>query len=213
MDVWLPGLILGLALAIVIRPLVVGLCLLPAQLDRGERVFVLFAGLKGAVPILLGELLLAADVPDAERLYGIVVDRGDLLRRRAGQPGPTVARRLGVPMQPVRPEPWAVGVRLRAEPDTCIPGQPLLPGSVVDGRTVEEVAELASNIWISIVVRDGGLLPVRGGTRLRAGDMVTLLGDGDIPTRSQRCSTNLEATLSCQNLSTMFGAEILTSRL
>ncbi|HEX6760868.1 MAG TPA: cation:proton antiporter [Propionibacteriaceae bacterium] len=73
MDVWLPGLILGLALALVIRPLVVGLCLLPAQLDRGERIFVLFAGLKGAVPILLGELLLTADVPDAERLYGIVV--------------------------------------------------------------------------------------------------------------------------------------------
>ena len=58
MDVWLPGLILGIALAIVIRPLVVGLCLLPAQLDRGERLFVLFAGLKGAVPILLGDLLL-----------------------------------------------------------------------------------------------------------------------------------------------------------
>ena len=73
MDVWLPGLILGFALAVVIRPLVVGLCLLPAQLDRGERIFVLFAGLKGAVPILLGELLLTADVPDAERLYGIVV--------------------------------------------------------------------------------------------------------------------------------------------
>jgi len=30
-------------------------------------------------------------------------------------------------------------------------------------------------------VRDGRLLPVRGGTRLQAGDMVTLLGDGDIP--------------------------------
>ena len=73
MDVWLPGVILGLALAIIIRPLVVGLCLLPAQLERGERAFVMFAGLKGAVPILLGLLLLTADVPDTERLYGIVV--------------------------------------------------------------------------------------------------------------------------------------------
>ena len=35
--------------------------------------FVLFAGLKGAVPLLLGELILAAHVPDAQRLYGIVV--------------------------------------------------------------------------------------------------------------------------------------------
>jgi potassium/hydrogen antiporter len=180
MDVWLPGLVLGLALAVVIRPLVVGLCLLPAQLDRGERIFVLFAGLKGAVPILLGELLLTADVPDAERLYGIVVVvifsvvvQGSLI--------PTVARRLGVPMQPVRPEPWAVDVRLRADPDTTHQVT-VATGSLVDGRTVGEVAEQASNIWISIVVRDGQLLPVRGDTRLRAGDMVTLL-TGDIPER------------------------------
>jgi cell volume regulation protein A len=179
-DVWLPGLILGLALAIVIRPLVVGLCLLPAQLERGERLFVLFAGLKGAVPILLGDLLLAADVPDAERLYGIVVVVVIFSVVVQGSLVPTVARRLGVPMQPVRPEPWAVGVRLQAEPATAHQIN-IAAGALVDGRTVEEVAELASNIWISIVVRDGVLVPVHGETRLRAGDTVTVLIDGDLP--------------------------------
>ena len=182
MDVWLPGLVLGFALAVVIRPLVVGLCLLPAQLDRGERIFVLFAGLKGAVPILLGELLLTADVPDAERLYGIVVVVVIFSVVVQGSLVPTVARRLGVPMQPIRPQPWAVDLRLRADPDTTHQVS-VAAGSLVDGRTVEEVAEQASNIWISIVVRDGQLLPVRGDTRLRAGDMVTLLTDGDIPER------------------------------
>jgi cell volume regulation protein A len=182
MDVWLPGLVLGFALAVVIRPLVVGLCLLPAQLDRGERIFVLFAGLKGAVPILLGELLLTADVPDAERLYGIVVVVVIFSVVVQGSLVPTVARRLGVPMQPIKPQPWAVDLRLRADPDTTHQVS-VAAGSLVDGRTVEEVAEQASNIWISIVVRDGQLLPVRGDTRLRAGDMVTLLTDGDIPER------------------------------
>jgi len=179
-DVWLPGLILGLALAIVIRPLVVGLCLLPAQLERGERLFVLFAGLKGAVPILLGDLLLAADVPDAERLYGIVVVVVIFSVVVQGSLVPTVARRLGVPMQPVRPEPWAVGVRLEAEPATAHQIN-IAAGALVDGRTVEEVADLASDIWISIVVRDGVLVPVHGETRLRAGDTVTVLIDGDLP--------------------------------
>jgi cell volume regulation protein A len=180
MDVWLPGLILGLALAIVIRPLVVGLCLLRAQLERGERVFVLFAGLKGAVPILLGELILTADVPDAERLYGIVVIVVIFSVVVQGSLVPTVARRLGVPMQPVRPEPWAVGVRLRAEPETAHQIT-IADGSLVDGKTVEDVAEMAGNIWISIVVRDGLLLPVHGDTQLRAGDLVTLLIDEDLP--------------------------------
>jgi cell volume regulation protein A len=180
LDVWLPGLILGVTLAVVIRPLVVGLCLLPAQLDRGERIFVLFAGLKGAVPILLGELLLAADVPGAERLYGIVVVVVIFSVVVQGSLVPTVARRLGVPMQPVRPEPWTVGVRLQAEPDTARQVS-VAEGALADGRTVEEVAELASNIWISIVVRDGLLLPVHGDTELRAADVVTLLIDGDVP--------------------------------
>jgi potassium/hydrogen antiporter len=177
-DVWLPGLILGLALAVIIRPLVVGLCLLPAQLARGERAFVLFAGLKGAVPILLGLLILTANVPDAERLYGIVVIVVIFSVAVQGSLVPTVARRLGVPMQPVRPEPWAVGVQLQTEPDSAYQVA-IAPGSVVDGRTVADIAELAGNVWISMVVRDGVLLPVREATRLKAGDLVTLLIDED----------------------------------
>jgi potassium/hydrogen antiporter len=177
-DVWLPGLILGLALAIVIRPLVVGLCLLPTRLERGERAFVLFAGLKGAVPILLGLLILTAGVPDAERLYGIVVIVVIFSVAVQGSLVPTVARRLGVPMQPIRPEPWAVGVQLQTEPDTAYQVA-VAPGSVVEGRTIADVADLASNVWISMVVRDGALLPARGDTRLRAGDLVTLLIDED----------------------------------
>src|SRR6476619_2088081 len=66
-DVWVPGLVLGAALAFVIRPIAVGLCLLPTRLERNERAFVLFAGLKGAVPILLGTLLFSAGVADAPR--------------------------------------------------------------------------------------------------------------------------------------------------
>ena len=63
-DVWLPGVILGAVLAFVSRPFLVGLTLLPARLASNERNFVLFAGLKGAVPILLGIFVL--EPPTAE---------------------------------------------------------------------------------------------------------------------------------------------------
>jgi NhaP-type Na+/H+ and K+/H+ antiporter len=46
---------------------------------------------------------------------------------------------------------------------------------------VAEVAEMGSEIWISMVVRDGVLLPVNGDTKLQAGDLVTLLIDGGLP--------------------------------
>jgi cell volume regulation protein A len=81
-------------------------------------------------------------------------------------------------MQPIRPEPWTLAVRLQTEPDTAYQVA-IATGSVVDGRTVEEIADLVGNVWISMVVRDGVLLPARGDTRLRAGDVVTLLIDED----------------------------------
>jgi Trk K+ transport system NAD-binding subunit len=92
-------------------------------------------------------------------------------------------------MQPVRPEPWALGVQLQAEPETAHQIG-VTAGSVVDGRTVEEIAALASDVWISIVVRDGVLMPVHGDTPLQAGDMVTLLIDGDLPEEVTKLFTN-----------------------
>lgn len=178
-DVWIPGLTLGILLACVIRPLFVRLCLIPARLQRNERNFILFAGLKGAVPILLGELLRAAHVPDAERLYGIVVVVVIFSVLVQGSLVPTVARRLRLPMRTVEPEPWAFGVRLRDEPEGA--HQVLVEAnSAVDGKTVHETANLAGDIWISIVVRDSQLVPVRAETQLIAGDQIVILSDTDL---------------------------------
>jgi cell volume regulation protein A len=69
---WARGLALAAVLAFVVRPLVVGPLLLPIRLTRAERMFVLWGGLKGAVPILLGTLVLLAHVQDGRRIYGLV---------------------------------------------------------------------------------------------------------------------------------------------
>lgn len=75
---WLPGLALGLLLAAAIRPAVVWVCLVGGRwrsgdLGREGRRFVQFAGLKGAVPVLLGTYLFESHVADPARLYGIVL--------------------------------------------------------------------------------------------------------------------------------------------
>jgi cell volume regulation protein A len=72
-DVLWPGLALGAASALIIRPLAGLPWLVGSRLRPAERLFVLWAGLKGAVPVLLGTFLLARQVPEAERLYGIVI--------------------------------------------------------------------------------------------------------------------------------------------
>jgi cell volume regulation protein A len=175
-DVWVPGLVLGAALALVIRPAVVGVCLLPARLRTNELAFIMFAGLKGAVPILLGELLRGAQVPQAERLYGIVVVVVVFSVLAQGSLVPAAVSRLRLPTRVVQPEPWTMGVRLRAEPDG-VHRLRVAAGSQADGSTIADVVDEIGDMWVSIVVRDQVLLTVRGDTRLRAADEVVVLAD------------------------------------
>ena len=100
-DVWLTGLALGALLMFVVRPLLVGLLTLPVDLTRGERTFVLWAGLKGAVPILLGTFAITANAPDAQRIYGVVFVVVTLSVVIQGGTVPWAAKRLGVPMRKV----------------------------------------------------------------------------------------------------------------
>ena len=104
-DVWIPGLVIGGTLALVVRPVVVGLCLLPVRLGRNERVFVLLAGLKGAVPLLLGSLLPAAGIAHAGRLYGVVVVAVVFSVAVQGGLVPTAIQLLRLPTKLVPPEP------------------------------------------------------------------------------------------------------------
>ena len=187
-DVWVPGLLLGAALAFVIRPVLVGLCLIPARLRHNERNFVLFAGLKGAVPILLGSFLLAARVPGAQRLYGIIVVVVVFSVVIQGSLVPAAARLLHIQMRAVEPEPWALGVRLRDEP-RGVHRLTIKAGSPADGATIDDLAGLPGDAWVSFVVRDGQLVSIRGDAELRAGDDVLVLADSG---RHQKLITAFE---------------------
>ncbi len=178
-DVWIPGLALGAGLTVLIRPLAVSACLLGVQLERNERLFILFASLKGAVPILLGELLRAAHVPNAERLYGIVVVVVIFSVLVQGSSVPGVANLLQLPMRTVETQPWEIGVRLADEPEG-VHRLSVAKGSAAEGCTVEGLSDRVGDIWVSIVVRTTGLVPVRGNTELEAGDEVVVLADPEL---------------------------------
>jgi cell volume regulation protein A len=95
---WLEGLALALVVGFLARPLAVGMTLLPARLRLGERLFVVWGGLKGAVPILLAAFALSAGVDDGERIYDLVFIVVAFSVIVQGSAIPYVARRLNVPM-------------------------------------------------------------------------------------------------------------------
>jgi potassium/hydrogen antiporter len=175
-NAWWIGLCLA-ALLTVVRALAVGPLLAPTRLTRGEKTFVLWAGLKGAVPILLGTFVFAAGVGDATLIYDIifvvvlcsVVVNGGLV--------PWVAHRCQVPMRTIEQEPWALGMRFRHEP-RGLRRFVVAPQSPADGRAIGEL-DLGDGVWLSFVSRGGALLPINEDTVLSAGDEVVALAEPD----------------------------------
>src|SRR6187200_910302 len=61
-GIWSDGLLLAIALAFVARPLGLAPLLWPMRMRLGEKLFLAWGGLKGAVPILLAAFVILADV-------------------------------------------------------------------------------------------------------------------------------------------------------
>jgi cell volume regulation protein A len=98
-PVWKDALLIALILAFLARPLGIAPFLVPLRLRPGERAFVMWSGLKGAVPILLAAFALIEEVPGSERIYGIVFVVVAFSVIVQGGSVPFAARRLGIPMR------------------------------------------------------------------------------------------------------------------
>jgi cell volume regulation protein A len=174
-SVWLDGLLIALLLAFLIRPLVVAPLLAPVRLRLGERLFVMWGGLKGAVPILLGILVLLEGVHGASRVYGIIFVVVAFSVVIQGSTMSYVARWLGVPMRSVVPTPWDVSIRFKEEPRT-VRRYNVVKSSRALGRPISELP-LGDRSWISMLIRNGEPEQPRGSTELRPGDEVLVLAE------------------------------------
>ena len=99
--IWLDGLLLAVLLVFVARPLGLAPLLAPLKLRLGEKLFIAWSGLKGAVPILLAAFAILADADDAQRVYEIVFVVVGFSVVVQGASVSFVASRLGVPMRVV----------------------------------------------------------------------------------------------------------------
>ena len=158
----------GLLLTLVARPLSVFACWFAARLSWRERLFISWAGLRGAVPIVLATIPLAAGVDDAEELFDIVFVMVVIYTLLTGPTLPWAARVLGVAR---RDEPRDLDVE--AAPLERIAAD-LLQVSITRRSRLHgvEVSELRlpTGASVSLVVRDGKTLVPDPRTVLRSGD-------------------------------------------
>ena len=171
----LDGLLLAVILAFIARPAAAGLLLLPARLRWGERIFVMWGGLKGAVPILLAAFALLAEVDDAERIYEIVFVVVAFSVIVQGSSLPFVASKLGIGMRTVEPEPWNISIGLRKEPGG-VWRFVMAKGARAEGVAIRDLP-IGDRAWIILVVREGEAVRAGGSTVLEAGDEILVLAE------------------------------------
>jgi cell volume regulation protein A len=159
-NIWLEGIVIALLLTLLIRPLVAGVLLIPVRLGRGEKLFVIWGGLRGAVPILLGTFALLAGAPSAQRIYHllfIVVAFSVIFQ---GGSVPFAAGKWGVPMRVIEPEPWDMSIRLRREP-RGVHRFIVRPNSPADGAAIRDLP-LGEEAWVSLIIHEGEPAQARG---------------------------------------------------
>jgi potassium/hydrogen antiporter len=169
------GIALGLVLAFVARPLAIAPLLRRQRLRRGERLFVMWGGLKGAVPILLGALAVLSSVDDARRIYELIFVVVAFSVLVQGSTIPWAARRLGVRMRARPPEPWRLSIDLPKEPGD-LHRHRVRAGSHAAGRKIKDLP-LGEYGWIVTIVRDGAVVRPGGSSVLKAGDEVVVAAE------------------------------------
>jgi len=172
-NAWLTGLALAALLAFVIRPLLVGVLLWPVRLRPSERLFVLWSGLKGAVPILLGAFIVQARITGSPVIYEIIFVVVTFSVIVQGGTIPALASLLKIPVRTVEPEPWSLGIRFQDKPENL--HRFLVSAGAAAAGTPIAGLPLPEDAWISLIIRDGRPVPALADTLLQEGDEVVVL--------------------------------------
>lgn len=165
------GLGVGLALAFIVRPLAVLLCLSIFNYRWPERGYVGWVGLRGAVPIILATFPVLSSAPGARDLFAIVFFVVVVNAFLPGATVPWLTRRLGLVSAAPPPPPAVLEISSTQLLAGEVVGFYIDPASAVCGATIVDLP-FPSSATAAMIVRGNELLAPRGNTQLQAGDHV-----------------------------------------
>lgn len=167
-DDILPALVIGLVLTMVARPLSVVLCLVPFRVPWQEQALMSWAGLRGAVPIILATIPMVEGVAGSHRIFNIVFVLVVVYTLVQGPTLPWLARKLRLGKGDE-----AADLGIESAPLERLRGHLLsvtIPeGSRMHGVEVNEL-RLPTGAAVTLVVRDGTSFVPLPTTGLRRGD-------------------------------------------
>jgi len=167
------ALLVGAAATLLARPLAVAVSALPFRLPWREQAFLSWAGLRGAVPIVIATIPVTEGRPGAEQVVDVVFVLVVVYTLLQAPTLPWLGRRLGI----VEPG-HALDVEVEIAPLEQLRADLLQvrvgPGSRLHGVYVEEL-RLPPGAHVTLVVRDGQSLVPGPHTHFRTGDQVLVV--------------------------------------
>lgn len=169
-DDILPAIVIGLLLTLVARPASVVASLLPFRIPWREQALMSWAGLRGAVPIVLATIPMVTGGDDSRRIFNIVFVLVIIYTLVQGPTLPWVARTLRLADGDASD---AADLGIESAPLERLQGHLLsvaIPGrSRMHGVEVDEL-RLPPGAAVTLVVRDGASFVPLPTTMLRQGD-------------------------------------------
>ncbi|MGW5738802.1 MULTISPECIES: potassium/proton antiporter [Streptomyces] len=182
-DTW-PAIIIGLILTMVARPLGVVLSLLPFRLPWQEKALMSWAGLRGAVPIILATIPMVNGVDDSQRIFNIVFVLVVVYTLIQGPTLPWLARKLRL-----GDSSGAADLGIESAPLERLRGH-LLSVAIPKGSRMHgvEVGELRmpAGAAVTLVVRNGESFVPQPTTVLQRGDELLVVATDPVRDAAER---------------------------
>jgi potassium/hydrogen antiporter len=168
------GTLLALVVVFVARPLATIVSTVGSGFDLREKGLLGWAGLRGAVPVVLAIFPVIDGVPDAPEFFNIVFFAVLLSTVLQGTTIEPLARRLGVTTDEPARTPSLVEVGAVRELGADVVEHVVRPGDAAEGARLRDLG-LPRDALVSLIVRGSEALLPRGSTRLETGDRLLVL--------------------------------------
>ncbi len=173
-GIWWQGLLLFLCLTFVARPLAVFLGMIGMGFGLSQKVFIAWAGLRGAVPIVLATYPAAAGLAVGNQVFNLVFFAVILSMLVQGSTLGLVAKWLGLSV-PARPQSLfslEMITMAKSDYDIVVISLPGPAGAI--GPRIRDL-RLPDGAIITLITRRGEVVLPKGETQLQGWDEVTVL--------------------------------------